>query len=294
MNELFSKKVKKIGILANIKKENASGLVGEIIEILEEHEVSYILETKIAELMNRKGTSEKDLPNDLDLLIVLGGDGTMLAAARAVNSKEIPLLGINIGRMGFLTELDTNQFKRDLPEILDGKFNVEKRLMLEVKLPNRDENFHVLNDFVLDRGESPRFVQLEILVSDDFVGAFLADGIITCTPTGSTAYNMAAGGPITAPGMSAIQLTTLSPYTLAVRPLVVDADETINIKYSGDSEHPPRVALDGQVGMEIPVSGEIMIRKAQFSAHFVHYYHRSFYDVLRTKLGWAIPPHKVL
>jgi len=292
MNFKTGKKISRAAILGNVKKEGVVEKTRELIDLLDKNGVEWFLEDVTAESLGLKGYEPENIPKNADILMVLGGDGTMLRAARVVGEKEIPIVGINLGHLGFLTELDATEVETAIPKILDGDYSIDTRTMLCVTLPGENGQRCALNEFVLDRGQSPRLIHHEVFVSEQFVALVLADGMIVATPTGSTAYNMAAGGAIMAPDMEAFQITSLSAYSLAVRPVIIDACETIKIIYSGDKQLPPRVSIDGQLGLQLPPSGEIIIKKAAFSAHFVHYHGRSFYRVLRDKLGWAITPPK--
>ena len=275
--------------MCNAKKEGIDNFLRLLIGILDESSVRWQVENDGAEILGIEGFERFSLPK-ADIVFVLGGDGTMLAASRAVGCKEIPILGINLGRLGFLTELDMDEIEEAVPKIIQGNFCVDSRIMLDVQLPGYPSGQCALNELVIDRGQSPRFVNLEIFVSGQLVANVAADGIILSTPTGSTAYNMSAGGAIMSPEMPAFQIITLSPYTLSIRPVIISADEEIKISFSCDSQEKPRASLDGQLGLELPNRGDAFIKKAEYSAHFVHYHKRSFYSVLHRKLGWALPP----
>lgn len=287
------KEIKSAAIFCNIQKDGIEDYIHRLADILDQNDVEWHIEANAATFLGVNGFVRKELP-DVDIVFVLGGDGTMLATARSVERKEIPILGINLGRLGFLTELDTDEIEDAIPEIIAGNYAIDSRIMLEVQLSGEYERQCALNELVLDRGQSPRFVNHEIFVSGQLVAQIAADGLIISTPTGSTAYNMSAGGAIMSPDMKAFQIIALSPYTLSIRPVVISADETVKIIYSCDSRWNPRVSLDGQLGLEIPYNGEIIVKKADYSAHFVHYHMRSFYSVLHRKLGWALPPGKSL
>lgn len=285
------KQIQSAAIICNIGKEGIEGYIRRLAEILYASNVEWFIEKGSAELIGMKGFERESAP-DVDIAFVLGGDGTMLSTARAIREKEIPILGINLGRLGFLTELDADEIETAVPEIIEGKYFVDSRMMLDILMPDNGIRRTALNEIVLDRGQSPRFVNLDIYVSGQLVAQVAADGLIVSTPTGSTAYNMSAGGAIMSPEMQAFQIITLSPYTLSIRPVVVGADEIIRVVYNCDSREMPRVSIDGQLGLEMPSRGEIIVQRAIFSAHFVHYHDRSFYGVLHRKLGWALPPGK--
>ncbi|MCK5833753.1 NAD(+)/NADH kinase [bacterium] len=282
--------VKKILVFTNPHKERVSALIPELELVLKKCGVEIIFGENAARFACKEGVANDNLPEDIDMAISLGGDGTMLSTARIIAEKEIPILGINLGRLGFLNELDPTEISSVVPEIIKGRFSIDSRMMLEICPPGETEFKTALNEMVIDRGKSPRIICHKVFVSGEFVASFSADGMIVSSPTGSTAYSMAAGGGIISPKMEAFQVTALSPYTLSIRPLVVDASETIEIKYFTDGKESPRLTLDGQISKDIPSSGTIAVRKAPFSAHFVHYHDRTFYEVLRNKLGWANEP----
>ncbi|HHS49588.1 MAG TPA: NAD(+)/NADH kinase [candidate division Zixibacteria bacterium] len=286
------RKIEKALIFANPRKPEVVALIGELARTLESCGVFVLFESRTADCVSGDGVSWDNLPQGIDMVISLGGDGTMLASARNVGARAIPVLGINLGRLGFLNELDPSEIAAAVPEIVAGKYAIVKRMMLDVLPPGEPKHHTALNEMVLDRGNSPRIIFHKIFVSGEFVAGVSADGLIVSSPTGSTAYNMAAGGGILSPDMEAFQVTALSPYTLSIRPLVVDASETVEIEYSTDGDEPPRLTLDGQSTRDIPPEGRIEIRKAPFSAHFVHYHNRTFYEVLRDKLGWASRPRR--
>ncbi len=284
--------VKKALIFANPQKKEVERLVDELKAIINFCGIDVLYEERASRFTDAEGVPRKRLPDDgdIDMVISLGGDGTMLAAARMVAAREIPILGINLGRIGFLTELDPNEIASALPNIFAGKYAIDSRMMIEVLPPGEEEYLCALNEMILDRGGSPRIMAHKVFVSGEFVAAVSADGFIVSSPTGSTAYGMSAGGAILAPRMEALQVTALSPYTLSIRPLVVHATETIEIEYLAGGMPPPRMTIDGQTSKDMPEKGSIRVRKAPFSAHFVHYHKRTFYEVLRNKLGWANLP----
>lgn len=290
MDSIKGKKIRKLGIFANIKKEPVTESAKKIISILSSIGVDFVLHEEISRVLGCDGLSWNDLPDDLDMLIALGGDGSMLSASHNVSKRGIPILGINLGRLGFLTELDPTEIESAIPRIANGEYFLDSRMTIEVELPEENDILHGLNEVVIDRGCSPRIVRYEVFVSGEYVSVFYADGVIVSTPTGSTAYSMAAHGVVLEPQMRAMQILALSPYTLAVRPLVVDSSEEIKIRFHCEKNNFPRLSIDGQIVKEVPEEGEILVRKSPFSAHFVHYHKRSFFTVLRDKLGWANQP----
>jgi len=285
--------IKSAAIFCNTQKDGILECLRNLAFLLDKHAVKWHIDREAAGLMGMPDFFGDKVP-DVDIVFVLGGDGTMLATSRKIAKREIPILGINLGHLGFLTELDTVELEIAIPKILSGDYTVDSRMMLDIRLPGDDREHCALNELVLDRGQSSRFVSHEIYVSDQLVEQVASDGIIVSTPTGSTAYNMSAGGSIMSPDMEAFQILALSPHMLSIRPVIVGPDEIIKISYRCGGRLPPRACLDGQSGFDIPKYGDVIIKKASYSAHFVHYHSRSFYSVLHTKLGWALSPSKDL
>ncbi len=238
------------------------------------------------------GVPVEELSN-AQMVITLGGDGMMLTAARIFSRSKVPILGVNLGRLGFLTDLLPDELGRAIPNIINGDYRVEERMMFETIVPGiRDEPLLGLNEATIDKGGSPRILHLTVYVSGSLVSHIWADGIIAATPTGSTAYSMAAGGAILSPKMEAFIITSLAPYTLAIRPLIVGADDIIEIHYeSKDDVNLPHLTVDGQISLTLYQQGAVIVRHAGHNARFVTYHRRSFYDVLRTNLGWGPPPY---
>ena len=284
------KKFERIGIYANMRKKNIIPVAKRLLRLLSGVEI--VCEVGLAKSLNITEKSSLDELNSCDLVITLGGDGTVLDVARHLAKSGVPILGVNMGRLGFLTELLPNEIERAIPEILAGNYEIDERMMLEVIVPDTVEKPILgLNEITLDKAGSPRTLHFSIFVSGSAVSEIAADGMIIATPTGSTAYSMASGGAIVAPNVDVILLTTLAPYTLAIRPLIVAAQETVKINYRGrDDINLPHLTVDGQVSVKLPQEGIIEVYKSRHKTKLIDYHRRSFYDVLRTKLGWGPPP----
>ncbi len=279
-----------VGVFADPRKSSVVSAAHRLKSIL--HSVDVLWAKDISQSAGfGEGVSAAELGN-ADIIITLGGDGTMLAAARNLAQYEVPILGVNMGRLGFLTDLSPEELGTALPAILSGEYWVEERMMLQAEANEiLDETLLGLNEVTIEKGGSPRIIHLTVYVSGCLVSHIWADGIITATPTGSTAYSMAVGGAILSPQMNAFIITALAPYTLAIRPLIVSSNDVVEIHYdSSDPEKLPHLTVDGQTTLELLQEGVVIIKKSPYSARFAKYHRRSFYDVLRTKLGWGPPP----
>lgn len=230
-----------------------------------------------------------DSPPDFDLAVVLGGDGTLLYAARTLGRTGIPLLGVNLGGLGFLTEISLENVYKTLEQVLAGNYKVESRMMLEV-LVKRDNRTvaeqTVLNDAVINKGALARIVDLKVSVDETNIISYRADGLIISTPTGSTAYNLSAGGPIVLPVHNTIILTPICPFTLGNRPLILPESAVIEISMDKAAAD-VMLTSDGQVSFALEPEDAILIRKSESSISLIKNPYKSYFDILRTKLGWG-------
>src|SRR5690349_15658507 len=224
-----------------------------------------------------------------DLLLVLGGDGTMIGTARLIGDEEVPVLGVNYGGLGYLTEFRIEELYDALEMILEGNYRLDKRVMLSVELHRGDEivtRNRVLNDVVINKSALARIIEIEAYLNQQFVNAFRADGLIVSTPTGSTAYNLSAGGPIIFPSMNAVVITPICPFTLSNRPIVVPDDSMIEVRLMTEKED-VALTLDGQVGFPIQAHDRVIIRKSNTTFNLVQPKNRNYFDLLRDKLRWG-------
>lgn len=229
------------------------------------------------------------LANAVDLILVLGGDGTMIATARLIGDAEIPVLGVNYGGLGFLTEFRIEELYGGLEMILDGNYRLDKRVMLDVELRRGSDvvaRNRVLNDVVINKSALARIIEIEAYLNQQFVSSFRADGLIVSTPTGSTAYNLSAGGPIIFPSMNAVVVTPICPFTLSNRPLVVPDGAVIELLMKSDQED-ITLTLDGQVGIPVTLDDRVVIRKSRTTFNLIQPSNRNYFDVLRDKLRWG-------
>ena len=232
--------------------------------------------------------SRKNLARKADLLLVLGGDGTLLSAARAINQHQIPILGVNMGSMGFLTEFTLDELYPTLEAIRAGSYEVEDRIMLTAELHRKRRmlnRYTALNDCVINNGALARMTDLDITVDDQYVTNFKADGLIVATPTGSTAYSLSAGGPIVQPSLGAIILTPICPHILTNRPLVLRDNVTLRVDLRNGSD--VMLTVDGQVGAPMQSGDSILLRKSPYVTRLVQPLQKNHFQVLRAKLKWG-------
>jgi NAD+ kinase len=244
-----------------------------------EHETGCVIEV----------IAEEELPQKVDLILVLGGDGTMIATARMLGDCEVPVIGVNYGGLGYLAEFRIDELFTALESILAGDYKLEQRVMLAVELRRGDElvtTNRVLNDVVMNKSALARIIHIETYLNDQFVNLFRADGLIVSTPTGSTAYNLSAGGPIIFPTMNTVVITPICPFTLSNRPIVVPDDSVIEIRLMTEKED-VALTLDGQVGFPIQARDRVIIRKSNTTFNLVQPKNRNYFDLLRDKLRWG-------
>jgi NAD+ kinase len=233
--------------------------------------------------------TEDKLAASVDLVLVLGGDGTMIATARLMGETEVPVLGVNYGGLGYLAEFRIEELYTGLESILAGNCRLDKRVMLDVELLRNDNQLsrnRVLNDVVINKSALARIIEIEAYLNQQFVNSFRADGLIVSTPTGSTAYNLSAGGPVIFPSMNAVVVTPICPFTLSNRPIVVPDDAVIELRLKTDQED-VALTLDGQVGFPLKVEDRVVIRKSRTTFNLVQPMSRNYFDVLRDKLRWG-------
>ncbi len=289
-----------IGLLANLDKPEAPATVEKLGAWLRSlgHQVVGPANLKRFLHSTYKPVETAELGDHCELLVVLGGDGTLLGAARAVAGSDLPILGVNLGALGFLTEVPDRELFGTLETVLDGRFALEPRTMLEAGFKDDQGSIELvglgLNDAVIHTGIGSKLIQLDLAVDHQWLGSFRADGLIVSTPTGSTAYSLAAGGPLVRPTISALLATPICPHALSVRPLLFDDREAIGIAV-GPAGVRAYLALDGQVQREFEGPRQVVVRRAPVTTSLVIPEGRSFYNLVGTKLRWgglsqAAPP----
>lgn len=231
----------------------------------------------------------ENLASGVDLILVLGGDGTMIATARMIGDAEVPVLGVNYGGLGYLAEFRIEELYTALEAILSGDYRVDRRVMLAVELVRGDEYLtrnRVLNDVVINKSALARIIEIEAYLNRQFVNSFRADGLIVSTPTGSTAYNLSAGGPVIFPSMNAVVITPICPFTLSNRPIVVPDESLIELRLKTANEEVV-LTLDGQVGLALKPDDRVIISKSKTTFNLVQPANRNYFEVLRDKLRWG-------
>ncbi len=245
---------------------------------------------------DRRLEKSTSMPEDLSWIIVLGGDGTLLGAARKVGRYGVPMLGVNLGGLGFLTGIPLKRLYPAIEMILQDQLEVECRLMLETMVIRANEevcSFQSLNDVVIHKGSLARIFDLDVYINKEFLTTFRADGLIISTPTGSTGYNLSAGGPILYPTMSNVILTPICPFTLTNRPIILPDTDNVAIKmHKEDEEERVRLTIDGQVGFDLVHGDEIRINKSDIKIHLFKSPDQTYFEILRTKLMWGGATYK--
>jgi len=285
--------IKRIGIIANIEKEQSAEYTVVLRDWLLARGLKVYLEKHIARKVGASdGMDRRHLASEVDLIVVFGGDGTILRLAHFIRGIEIPIVGINMGGFGYLTEVNLSEMCSAIERILTGNFEMEKRMMLDVAIKGQEteiEEQAVLNDVVIGRGNLSRMVELEAFVDGEFLTTFKADGIIVSTPTGSTAYSLSAGGPIVFPKMACMVLSPLCPHMLTNRPIILPADVVVTVKLL-TKEPGATVILDGQISYDLKTGDTVTIGQSPYVTNLISSPLRDYWEILRTKLGWGRLP----
>ncbi|MGV8059278.1 MAG: NAD(+)/NADH kinase [Smithellaceae bacterium] len=283
-------KIRKVGIVANTEKEKTAEYAKSLKEWLEEAGIEVFIEAEIAAKIGvRGGLPWENLARKAELVAVLGGDGTMLRTARYVAKYNVPIVGINMGSFGYLTEVNLNEMHSALELILRGDYLTEKRMMLDVSVRHGKTVITagtVLNDVVINRGNLSRIIELETTINDKYLTTYKADGLIVSTPTGSTAYSLSAGGPIVYPEKDLIIINPICPHTLTNRPIIIPEDSDLHIRI-WSTEKGATLTLDGQESYRINSGDVVTVRKSKYITKLVLSPHRSYWEILRSKLDWG-------
>ncbi|MEE9168536.1 MAG: NAD(+)/NADH kinase [bacterium] len=288
----------KFGIIANFRKEEVIEIIPNLFDQLLKRNIHAVVTSDISEHIDIArfefaSFPSKELGRHCDLVLSLGGDGTILSAAKDVSPLGVPILGVNAGRFGFLTEISITELYDKLDDLIAGRFDIEDRMAIQAIIASeRDQNggnYLALNDVVLHKGGFARTRLIEVSVGDEYLNTYNADGIIISTPTGSSAYSLSAGGPLMAPDMEAILITPICTHTLSQRPLIIRDDLVVKIKVSSQNGE-MFLSVDGQDVMTVPEGFIIQVKKAEQPVRLVKCSGNSFYQVLRTKLSWGELP----
>lgn len=281
-----------IGLVARSESEQALYSLRQLVHFLQQRDCNVILDEEVAAALPELGLqagSRSQLGESCDLVIVVGGDGCLLGAARTFARYDVPVLGVNRGRLGFLTDIRPSEIEARVGQVLDGDYHLEKRFLLDMEV--RRGRLAVgegcaLNDVVLLSGESVHMIEFELYIDGDFVYGQRSDGLIISTPTGSTAYALSGGGPIMHPRLDAMVLVPLNPHTLTSRPLVVDGNSEVKI-HINSHKLKPLVSCDGQEGVRVQLDDLIYVRKKPHRLRLLHPPGHDFYEACRSKLGWS-------
>ena len=288
--------IKRVGIISKPKKTEIREIVPPLIAWLRERDIEVFTDKESGSILERqeRSLSRNEMPSQVDLLVVLGGDGTLLATARALNRKPVPILAVNMGGLGFLTVITREDLYPTLELLLAGHAQIERRVQIEGELVRADEvisSFLALNDVVLNKGAIARIIDFDVLVDGKLISTYKADGLIVSTPTGSTAYNMSAGGPIMEPTLEAIALTPIAPHSLTIRPIVVRSDRPLNI--AAVKVNPGTMAIvDGQLSAPLCEGDQVTISRLEQDLLIVPHPGRTFFQTLTGKLQWGRSPHE--
>ncbi len=288
--------IKRIGIVLKPHQPEALKTICDLVVWLADRDIKLIggPEIERERIEHETGCPVKQVVNEslaaeVDLILVLGGDGTMIATARMLGDEEVPVLGVNYGGLGYLAEFRIEELYTALESILAENYRLDHRVMLSVELLREGEPpklSRVLNDVVINKSALARIIEIETFLNSQFVNSFRADGLIVSTPTGSTAYNLSAGGPVIFPSMNAVVITPICPFTLSNRPIVVPDDAEIELLLKTDNEE-VALTLDGQVGFPLKVADRVIIRKSRTTFNLIQPSNRNYFDVLRDKLRWG-------
>ncbi len=282
-----------IGLVGRLGSNSVIHSLKLIIPFLGERGANVILEKKIAEMLPGHGLqvcTMKMMGEICDLVIVVGGDGSLLGAARALAPYHVPLLGINRGNLGFLTDIAPGEIESKVTEVLEGKYSVESRFLLEAHVRRDGEpvgDGSALNDVILHPGKSASMISFELFIEGQFVYSQRSDGLIVSTPTGSTAYALSGGGPIMHPRLDALVLVPMFPHTLSSRPIVVDGNSELKLVIGERNKTWPQISCDGQSHIACAPGDTVTIRKKPHKLKLIHPLNHNFYETCRTKLGWG-------
>ncbi|HBG93256.1 MAG: NAD(+) kinase [Nitrospirae bacterium RIFOXYB2_FULL_43_5] len=281
--------MKKIGIISKAGRTEPAEILKDFLPWLNNRGLEVFLDTETASLLKMKGSPRSEMPSLVDMIVVLGGDGTMLNVARLVCERGVPILGVNLGGLGFITEVQKEEICDAMDKTLSGEYSIEDRMMLTAHIHRHGEKiaeYTVLNDVVINKGALARIIDLETYINKAYVTIFKADGLIVSTPTGSTAYSLSAGGPVLYPTLDCIILTPICPHTLTNRPTVLPDDALIEIMLKSVSED-VFLTLDGQVGFSLRKDDVVEIKRSPFKTRLIIPFERDYFQILRTKLKWG-------
>jgi NAD+ kinase len=288
--------MKRIGIIAKQNKPEAITIASNLVEWLRPKKIEVYVEEGVGGLLrpslsgsHLSSVKREEIPTHVEMIIVLGGDGTLLSVARLIGNREVPILGVNIGGLGFLTEITLEELYLILEKVIRGDFVTDERVVFSASVIRRGERmaeFTVLNDAVINKGALARIIDLETTINEEYLTTFKSDGLIISTPTGSTAYNLSAGGPIVYPSLHCIIITPICPHTLTNRPIMIPDDVEIRVILKTKQQE-VLLTLDGQQGFVLEFDDTVKVRKSEGKILLIKSPYRHYFEVLREKLKWG-------
>lgn len=280
----------KIGIIGKRDTKEVYSVVRDLIKWLEKKKIEFWVDEELAQHIRvNRFFKQNNLPEEIELVVVFGGDGTFLNASQQVNKHNIPILGFNLGGLGFLTEFTVNEIFPIMEKIIEGDYEIEEREMVlasMVKPGEKPKEYHILNELVINNGAISRIIDLAIFIDGNKITTFKADGVILATPTGSTAYSLSAGGPIAYPTLPVILITPICPHILTNRPLVVSNNMEIKVKVLTDNQN-AYATLDGQETLTLGMNDEVILKKSKSKVKLIKSPFRDYFSILKTKLMWG-------
>ncbi|MBM7622770.1 NAD(+)/NADH kinase [Sporohalobacter salinus] len=283
--------MERIGLIPNPTKERAIKTVKKVINWLQERGIEYLIEQESAELVDElnKSSSCSRMVDEVDLVIVFGGDGTFLNTARNFANAEIPILGVNLGGLGFLTDIELSKLDSALEDLIANRFEIEERMMLEAEVIRKGESIQkvvAVNDVVVTKGSFSRIIKLKTYIDGEYLATYPADGLIVACPTGSTAYSLSAGGPIVNPKLNSLIVTPICPHTLSSRSIITAGDEVVEIEVEADHED-IKLTVDGQTGLKLISGDRVKIKHSDLVTRLVKLEDYNFYKILRNRIQFS-------
>ncbi|NGX56124.1 MAG: NAD kinase [Candidatus Anoxychlamydiales bacterium] len=274
-----------IALFANETKPNSFKLAKDISSFLKKHKIQVVTKDNIAKKIDALPLS-KIKKKKIDFLITMGGDGTILEHTHKYLNLEAAVIGINLGYLGFMADIPENDIYPSLKELIDGQYKIDERIILEGKISNK-KSFFSINEVVFHRATNPSLIDLKVNINKNYLNTFAADGLIVSTPNGSTAYSLAAGGPILSPDLNGLVLTPISPHTISNRPFVFSSNDIIEIKYISNKKNNIEVYSDGILYHKMKSNESLTLKKSKKTFKLVKLKRHNYYLTLRTKLNWS-------
>ena len=279
---------KNVAIYSSLKDTKVVSIANQVIEVLESLGINCMFpeSSAISEKIHKKIDKDRTILNKSDLIIAIGGDGTLLSSSRNFGMHGIPILGINLGKLGFLTDIAPSNITSDLNKIINGEFLEDKRIFLEATIGRNNEKYKALNEIVLHSGSIAQLIEYDLFINEEFVYRQKADGLIVSTPTGSTAYSLSGNGPIVSPDVKAFTLLPMFPHSLNARTFMIDQDKEIRLSVQKKSK--AFLSMDSHLNLKVTSKEDVYIRKAQNELTLIHPTDHSFLSSCRDKLGWSL------